>query len=171
MNLAIIRYRDQDTGKELFEVVVTLSKDKDSEQSQVDNKEEVVDFIPVNQEDIALLAFASTLNLAAMNAALSSGELSSPEKLLLQIFMAGRKSVLNNHWSAVGDIFRKYMLQVSDERLGGLYKKLHSEGWANERTMPLSTRNADEKIKNEIMHCMSVEIIERREGRIPSVSD
>lgn len=73
------------------------------------------------------------------------------------------------HWIGLGLQLKQYMKQVTDARLKDLYDKLFGAGWAKPRTFPLSTRNADEELKFLMMEAVSIETIERREGRIPSV--
>ena len=74
-----------------------------------------------------------------------------------------------DHWNSLADQLRDYMTQVTDTRLDELYRKLYQQGWAEPRPMPLSTRNADHEVRYLVMQAVSVEIIERREGRIPKV--
>ncbi len=72
-------------------------------------------------------------------------------------------------WAHLGWSLGQYMKQVTDERLDNLYRNLFAAGWANPRPLPHSTRHADHEIRYLVMNAVSYEIIERREGRIPSV--
>lgn len=77
--------------------------------------------------------------------------------------------VVPDHWDHLAEEMRDLIAQTSDERLGGLYKILQTRGW-NQRIFPLSTRNVDSEVKFHIMHAVGIETVERREGRIISVS-
>lgn len=74
-----------------------------------------------------------------------------------------------NYWDGVGRYLGNYMKQVTDERLDLLYHKLYDAGWDKPQPLPLRTVNANLEIMNTLMRAVSVEIIERREGRISSV--
>lgn len=74
-----------------------------------------------------------------------------------------------DHWNSLADQLRDFMAQVTDARLDELYQKLYRQGWAEPRPMPLSTRNADSEIRHLVIQTVSIEQIERREGRIPKV--
>ncbi|TSA43968.1 hypothetical protein D4R49_01185 [bacterium] len=74
-----------------------------------------------------------------------------------------------DHWDCLARQLRAYMKQLTDERLDMLYHKLFDAGWATPRSFPLSTRNADEEIRHLLMQYVSIETIERREGRVASV--
>lgn len=74
-----------------------------------------------------------------------------------------------DHWDSLARQLRSYMKQITDERLDMLYHKLYDAGWATPRSFPLSTRDADHELRHLLMQYVSIEIIERREGRTPSV--
>ena len=73
-----------------------------------------------------------------------------------------KKSV--NPWEMLARDFLSFFNQMSDERLLKLYQDLLAKGW-NTRVFPLSTRNGESEIKYMVFQAISVEVVERREGR------
>lgn len=63
-----------------------------------------------------------------------------------------------DHWDELGRQLRTYAHQLTEKRLMQLYQKLYSEGWAESPPMPLSTRNADQRIKSFVMHAVTEEM-------------
>ena len=74
-----------------------------------------------------------------------------------------------DHWDSLAQQLRSYMKQVTDERLDELYHRLYDAGWGTPRSFPLSTRNADHELRHLMMQYVSIEVIERRDGRTPSI--
>lgn len=74
-----------------------------------------------------------------------------------------------DHFNALGDRLRDYFDQLTDERLQLLYNNLYKEGWHKFPPNPQRTVDAHLQIRRWLMETVSIEMIERREGRIPSI--